>query len=130
MDLDIDLPPTKICANEEMLSHVWINIIGNAVKFSKEGGVLGVKCALREQNIVVTISDNGIGMDEETAARIFDKFYQGDSSGSSQPSHSTEGNGLGLPLAKRIIELSGGNISVKSALGKGSEFKITIPVDK
>lgn len=127
LELDLDLPDTNIRANEEMLSHVWINIIGNAVKFSERGGMLRVKCALREGSVRVDITDTGVGMDEETCQRIFDKFYQGETSGSAQPSHSIEGNGLGLPLARRIVELSGGDIKVKSAPGKGSTFAVTLP---
>lgn len=127
LDLDLDLPDTNIRANEEMLAHVWINIIGNAVKFSNEGGVLRVSCALRENNVRVEISDNGLGMDEETRKRIFEKFYQGETTGSAQPSHSTAGNGLGLPLARRIVELSGGRIDVESQPGKGSTFTVILP---
>ena len=127
MELDLDLPDTNIRANEEMLSHVWINIIGNAVKFSEHGGMLRVKCAMREGSVRVDITDTGVGMDEETCQRIFDKFYQGETSGSAQPSHSIDGNGLGLPLARRIVELSGGDIKVKSAPGKGSTFAVTLP---
>lgn len=127
LELDLELPDTNICANEEMLSHVWINIIGNAVKFSRSGGALGVKCALRERHVIVEISDSGVGMDEETRRRIFEKFYQGETTGSAQPSHSTAGNGLGLPLAKRIVELSGGGIAVESVPGEGSTFTVTLP---
>ena len=127
LELDIDLPYLRVRANEEMLSHVWINIIGNAIKFSHNGGRIGVSCRMVRDMAEVVIYDTGIGMDDATRERIFDKFYQGDSSGSSQPSHSTEGNGLGLPLVKRIIELSDGRISVESRPGKGSTFKVEIP---
>jgi signal transduction histidine kinase len=127
LELDLDLPDTNICANEEMLSHVWINIIGNAVKFSENGGTLRVTCALLGEMVQVDIADTGVGMDEETCKRIFDKFYQGETTGSAQPSHSTEGNGLGLPLARRIVELSGGSIKVISAPGRGSTFTVTLP---
>lgn len=128
MDLDIDLTDLRIRANEEMLSHVWINIIGNAIKFSGTGGKLEVSCRMVGSRARVIIADTGMGMDDETRARIFDKFYQGESSGSAQPSHATEGNGLGLPLVKRIIELSKGTITVKSIPGKGSTFIVELPV--
>ena len=128
IELDLDLPELRINANEEMLSHVWINLIGNAVKFSPPGGTLSVSCALRDAQAVVNITDHGVGMNEATAARIFDKFYQGENSGSASPSHATEGNGLGLPLAKRIVELSGGAITVQSAPGQGSTFTVSLPV--
>lgn len=128
IDLDLELPDTRVRANEEMLSHVWINIIGNAVKFTPAGGRIAVSCGRERDHIRVTVSDSGIGMDAETLGRIFDKFYQGDVSGSSEPSHSGDGNGLGLPLAKRIVELTGGRISVKSKVSEGSEFIVTLPV--
>lgn len=129
IELDLDLPYLEICANEEMLSHVWINIIGNAIKFSECGGKLAVSCRLTGRKVQVTVADNGIGMDEETCARIFDKFYQGEYSGSAQPSHSVEGNGLGLPLVKRIVELSNGTVSVQSRPGEGSTFIVELPAD-
>ena len=130
LELDIELPETNIRANEEMLSHVWINIIGNAVKFSPEGGLLRVVCTRTEEGVRVEIADAGVGMDEETRKRIFEKFYQGETTGSAQPSHSTEGNGLGLPLALRIVELSGGRIDVESEAGKGSVFTVILPAER
>ena len=129
IELELDLPYIMISANEEMLSHVWINLIGNAIKFSDKGGRLAVTCRHIGDRVQVTIADNGVGMDKATCERIFDKFYQGESSGSAQPSHSTEGNGLGLPLVKRILELSRGKISVKSRPGEGSTFTVELPVN-
>ncbi len=128
LDLDLDLPELRIRANEEMLSHVWINVIGNAIKFSSPGGRIAVSCRLAGERARVIVEDTGIGMDEATELRIFDKFYQGEITGPSQPSHATEGNGLGLPLAKRIVELSGGTIAVESEPGKGSVFTVELPV--
>ena len=128
MDLDIDLPYLKIRANEEMLSHVWINIIGNAVKFSESGGRLAVSCRMVRDRAEVVIADSGIGMDEATCERIFDKFYQGDVSSTGVYSHAAEGNGLGLALVKRIVELSNGSIKVKSRPGEGTVFTVCLPI--
>ncbi|MBQ4089889.1 MAG: HAMP domain-containing histidine kinase [Clostridia bacterium] len=127
LELDLDLTYLNIRANEEMLSHVWINIIGNAIKFSEQGGRLGVSCRMVGDKVQVAVEDNGIGMDEETCRRIFDKFYQGDVSSAGLHSHATEGNGLGLSLVKRIVELSNGSITVKSSPGNGSTFIVELP---
>lgn len=123
LNLDIDLKEIKYYSNEEMLSHVWLNILGNAVKFTQNEGTISVKCDMATDGITVRISDNGIGMDEQTQNRIFDKFYQGDSS------HTELGNGLGLSLAKRVVTLCGGTITVKSKAGKGTTFTVHLPVD-
>ncbi len=119
--LELELDEIKYYSNEEMLSHVWLNILGNAIKYTQQNGKIRIKCYDDSQYITVKISDNGIGMDDNTQKRIFDKFYQGDSS------HKSAGNGLGLPLAKRVIDLCGGKISVKSQTGKGTLFTVKLP---
>ena len=116
--LEIDLEPVTIEGNRELLFHVWQNLFGNAVKFTPRGGVISVSL---QNGIIAKFSDNGIGMSEETLSRIFEKFYQGDAS------RSTEGNGLGLTLAKRIVDLHGGTISIESKQGVGSSFTVTLP---
>ena len=113
-----------------MLSHVWLNLLDNAIKYSREHGEINVSCRETKkinsigsiENVTeVKITDNGIGMDENTLKHIFEKFYQGDTA------HSDHGNGLGLPLVKRIIELCGGRISVQSEKDKGTSFYIYLP---
>lgn len=121
IDLDIQLCACKYYASEELLSHVWQNIIGNAVKFVPQYGAISVKLFYNQGNVVVTVSDSGPGMSIETQKRIFEKFYQGDAS------RSTGGNGLGLSLAKRIIDLHEGEIFVQSEEGKGTAFMIRLP---
>jgi signal transduction histidine kinase len=120
LELDIDLTPVRFFGSSELLPQVWSNLISNAVKFTDRGGSIGVYLKDEGESVTVTVKDNGTGMDEETQKRIFDKFYQGSAS------HSTEGNGLGLALAKRIVELSGGTITVKSAPNEGSEFTVVL----
>lgn len=117
-DIEIDLKPVQITANEEMLSHVWINLLGNAVKFSPEGSAIRVSLKSDGNYARVSISDTGIGMDAEVKKHIFDKFYQADDS------RVTEGSGLGLSLVKRILQLCGGKITVESAPGEGSCFTV------
>ena len=103
------------------MSHIWVNLINNAIKFSPQGGLLEIACARRDNAAVVSIRDHGEGMDGETQKRIFEKFYQGDSA------HATQGNGLGLSLVKRIVDLCEGSISIESKPGEGACFTVTLP---
>lgn len=121
IDLDIDLDPAEYYGNEELLSQVWQNIFSNALKFVMEGGYIRFILRREEGKVKVIIADNGIGMSKETASRIFEKFYQGDRS------RSQAGNGLGLALAKKIVELHGGDITVSSKEGKGTTFTVILP---
>lgn len=108
--------------NEEQLEQIWINLIGNAIKFTPEGGVVGARCEKSGGRLVIEIFDNGIGMDQETMAHAFDKYYQQDSSGVSS------GNGIGLAIVQRIAELYGGNVRIESKPGQGSVFTVELPV--
>lgn len=109
-------------ADEELLLIVWSNLISNAVKFSSEKGRISVSLKKTGNFAKVCISDTGCGMTKETGMRIFEKFYQGDSS------HTTEGNGLGLALVKRVIDITKSEITVESELDKGSSFTVKIPL--
>lgn len=120
IQLDVDLDDTDYFGNSELLGQVWQNLIGNAIKFSKQNGNIRVLLKNNLDGIKVTISDDGIGMDEETQKRVFEKFYQGESS------HATEGNGLGLTLVKKIIDLHNGKISVASKQNLGSSFTVIL----
>jgi len=122
LELQLDLDELSYNGDEEMMSHVWLNLIGNAVKYSDPGGLLEVSCMRVQDFIVVSVTDHGEGMDELTRSRIFEKFYQGDSA------HAVEGNGLGLSLVKRIVDLCGGKIAVSTAPGEGSCFSVYLPV--
>ena len=118
IETDID-DNVMITADEELMMHVWNNLLSNAFKFTSENGTVSVflkKCA---EKVVVTISDTGCGMSEDVICHIFEKFYQGDKS------HNAQGNGLGLSIAKKVIEIVGGKIDVESEIGKWSTFTIT-----
>lgn len=124
IEFDIDLPKVVFCGSESLLEQVWVNIIDNAIKHSPENGIISIVVGKNEDFISVSVSDNGNGMTEEVKKHIFEKFYQGDSS------RKSEGNGLGLALVKRIVELCKGTVTVKSSAGKGSEFTVKLPFDK
>ena len=121
LELEISLEPMQMVGNEEMMSHVWINLLENAVKFSPEGSTVGVTLKSNGAYADVSISDKGIGMDAEMKKHIFEKFYQGDNS------RITEGSGLGLSLVKRILHLCDGQIIVESTQGEGSRFTVSLP---
>lgn len=118
---ELDLPPTDLVAHGELLAEVWINLLSNAIKFSPAGATIQIRCRTDER-VYVEITDHGCGMDSETVARIFERFYQGDSS------HSREGSGLGLCIVKKIVAQSGGEIQVRSTPGEGSTFQVSLPV--
>ncbi len=122
LEPDIDIPDRlSYTANEDLLNQIWLNLLDNAIKFSKDGGTLGVSLRENAAHVICEIRDGGIGMDGETKKHIFDKFYQGDTS------HATEGNGIGLAIVKKIVDLYNGTIAVDSEPGKGSAFTVTLP---
>jgi len=110
----------KIKADAELLSHVWNNLFSNAFKFTPTGGTVTVSLTATEEHAIVKVADTGCGMTPEVGAHIFEKFYQGDKS------HSVQGNGLGLALVKRVVDITQGEISVESVAGKGSTFTVKI----
>lgn len=120
IQLDIDMEDVTYSGPQALLFQVWTNLISNAIKFTNMEGKITVKCSQSDEGIQVLISDDGIGMSEETMAHIFEKFYQGDSSRREQ------GNGLGLALCKEILAKCGGNIYVTSTIGKGSTFLVAL----
>ena len=109
-----------VSADSELLSLVWNNLFSNAFKFTEDGGKVTLTLTADEKYATVKVSDTGCGMSAEVGAHIFEKFYQGDTS------RATQGNGLGLALVKRVIEIMQGEIGVESAVGVGTTFTVKI----
>lgn len=122
LDLDIDLCAADYTGNKELLMQVWQNIFGNAMKFVPDNSLIRVLLRRDETTVKVSIVDHGIGMSDDVLKRVYEKFYQADSS------RSSIGNGLGLTLAKRIVDLHDGKIEVSSKPGKGTAFTVTLPL--
>ena len=122
LEFDADMDErAEIAADPALMELVWNNLFSNAVKFTEPGGSIELTERSDEANVYVSVSDTGCGMDEETKNHIFEKFYQGDTS------HATAGNGLGLALALRVVQLSGFQIEVESVPGQGSTFTVIMP---
>lgn len=120
IEFDVELSKQLYYGSEALLDQVWLNLLDNAIKHSPDCGVIRVSLNRTETQITVSVADHGDGMSEEVEKHIFEKFYQGDRS------RTSEGNGLGLALVKRIVELCKGTVEVKSAPGKGAEFFVTL----
>lgn len=120
IDLDIDLDEIEFEGNENLMFHVWNNLISNAVKFSPPEGLLKIRLFNEGENIICTVEDSGPGIPEDSIKHIFDKFYQSDSS------HKEEGNGLGLALVKNILTLHGGKVLAENRPEGGAKFTVTL----
>ncbi len=122
IELNIDIDEITLKLDESLIEQVWKNLIENAIKFSHPKGKIDISLKTIDSFVVATIADNGIGMNEDTKKHLFDKFYQGDNS------HSKEGNGLGLALVKRILDIHEAEIIVESELNQGSTFIVKFKV--
>ncbi|MBP3479028.1 MAG: HAMP domain-containing histidine kinase [Oscillospiraceae bacterium] len=119
LEIETDIEDgVRIKSDPELLSLVWNNLISNAVKFTPDGGTIGLSLKTEGSSVIVQVRDTGCGMKPETGMHIFEKFYQGDTS------HATQGNGLGLALVKRVMDILNGEIGVQSVYGEGSTFTV------
>ena len=121
IEFDIDLDEIEYTGYENLLSHVWLNLIDNAVKFSPQNGQIRIRLKQLAGSVTFSIWDNGLPIPEADIGRIFNKFYQGDNS------HASEGNGLGLALVRKIVAAAHGTINVTSSEDAGTEFVVALP---
>lgn len=121
LNVEMELEPVEYTQNPELLSHVWNNLISNAVKFTPPGGCIAVTLRADAGWVSVTVRDSGPGISEETQRHMFEKFYQGDSS------HQCAGNGLGLALVRRIADMTGAVLRCESEVGRGTAFTVSLP---
>ena len=121
LDIDTDIEEDVFVESDpELLTIVWNNLFSNAIKFTEPNGQIFLGLKTDGRFAIIEVKDTGCGISPEVGVHIFEKFYQGDTS------HATQGNGLGLVLVKRVIDIAGGDISVSSELGKGSIFTVKI----
>ncbi|MCM1060786.1 MAG: HAMP domain-containing histidine kinase [Eubacterium sp.] len=123
IDLELYVPDCiNYYGNMELLEQVWLNLLGNAIKFTPPNGEIEIRVSDEKDFITVSFSDNGIGMDGETVKHIFEKYYQGDG-------RNKGGNGIGLSIVSRIVSLCGGTVEVESIQNLGSTFKVILPIE-
>ena len=120
IELEADLQKLTVCGDEDLLSQVWVNLLHNAIKFTPENGRIDIALLQDKDSVIVKIADNGAGIAPDDQIHIFERFYKADKA----RDRSLGGNGLGLSLVKKIIELHGGTVTVESEIGKGTTFEI------
>ncbi len=123
IELDVELDDVEFCGTNELLQHVWSNLLNNAIKFSPQKGIISMRLKVVDGQVVFNIKDSGCGIQENDLCHIFDKFYQGNST------YKKEGSGLGLALAKRIVEVNDGQITVENNPGQGCTFTVKFSVN-
>ncbi len=123
IEFSLDLEKTVYNGDEGLLSQVWINLLYNAVKFTPERGEIDISLENGAEEIVCRISDTGVGISKEDLVHVFERFYKADKA----RDRALGGNGLGLSLVKKIVELHGGTVTVQSEPGKGSVFTVSLP---
>lgn len=123
IEVSLNVEKVEVFADEDLINQVWINLLNNSIKFTPDRGKIALSVYEDDTKVLVKISDNGIGMKEETIPHVFERFYMADKA----RSRSVGGSGLGLSIVKRIVQIHHGSIEVESKFGEGTTFKITIP---
>lgn len=123
LSLLLEVEETEYVGDPAFLEKVWENLLSNALKYTPDGETIAIGLSRQDNEVRFTIEDSGIGMSEETAARVFERFYRADHS----RTRKVEGTGLGLSIVEQVVRLHGGTVEVKSRLGKGSEFIVHLP---
>jgi two-component system, OmpR family, phosphate regulon sensor histidine kinase PhoR len=124
IEMDVSLAETEITADEDLLSQVWTNLIHNSIKFTPQGGKISIALRPRGEQIEFEITDTGIGISKEDQERVFERFFKADPA----RTRAAGGSGLGLSIAKKIVEMHHGTIGVQSELGAGATFTVVLPV--
>lgn len=122
LKFEMNVDEFHFCGNQELLEHLFSNLVDNAIKFSPTHGEIQIQLHQHSDHVAFSITDYGCGMDAQTKHHIFETFYQGD------PSRATSGNGIGLAVAKRVVDQYGGTIQVDSVIGEGSTFYVSLPI--
>ena len=122
IELEADLQKVNICGDEDLLSQAWVNLLHNAIKFTPENGRINISLSINGEAVAVKISDTGAGIAPDDQIHIFERFYKADKA----RDRSLGGNGLGLSLVKRIVEMHGGSVTVESEIGKGTVFEVIL----
>lgn len=127
LELDVDLSAFTIHADEELLSHVWINLLHNAIKFTPAGGTISIRLTIeQDRGVRIIVEDNGCGIEEAHLPHLFERFYKVDKA----RTRSQGGSGLGLSIVRRIVDMHGGEITASSRPSEGSSFEVRLPVSK
>jgi signal transduction histidine kinase len=122
LDVELDTAAVELDADADMLRQVWINLVSNAIRYTPDGGAVRVSVQTMSDSCQVGVADTGIGISDADLPRVFERFFRADKA------RSGEGNGLGLSLVKRVIDLHGGSVAVASEPGAGSTFTVTLPL--
>jgi signal transduction histidine kinase len=123
IELDVDLEPVEIVAAEHLLQEVWLNLIGNAIKFSPDGGIIRIRLVRSNDRAILSITDQGPGISDDDKPHIYERFYVGDKA------RTKNNNGIGLAIVKKIIDMTGGRITCQSDLGNGTTFQVDWPIN-